>query len=359
VSDKTYCTLCAIAAVACFVVVALLWQPAPIPEEVWLQYKASHPQQNAGAVANREAYDTHPAKASDYWFARQLRGIAQYCNQTPDSKVDEWIEKFVCEIKVTDVAVAGFTGVLAIFTLALAIATGVLIGVGLSQASHLKSSVDVAAGAAKEAKDAIEAIQATATAAITHAVAAEEANKINRELLITSQRPWLSIEPAPEIISSLVFNEIGATVTIKFIVKNVGRSPALHAWPFTRLILHGGDSYQMAQQALRQMVTGSPNTRYGFTVFPDPSQSAEITVTVEPDQIAEAIKRFKARIVMPIIAGVVFYRMPFSQEFKETGFAYNISRIDGDEIKGDEGEIPKAQLYLHPMSMLGGASYAT
>jgi hypothetical protein len=112
---------------------------------------------------------------------------------------------------------AVYTRQLALFTALLAGATTILIAVGVYQASHLKKSVDVAASAAEEAKDAIKAIKSSA-------VAAEEANKINRELLITSQRPWVSIEPAPEITTSLVFDEIGATVTIKFTVKNVGRA---------------------------------------------------------------------------------------------------------------------------------------
>jgi hypothetical protein len=271
VSDKTYGTLCAIAAIACFVVIALLWQPAPIPEEVWLQYKASHPQQNAGAITDRKTYDAHPPNASNYWFARQLRDIAKYCNQAPDSKVDEWVEKFVCEIKITDVAVARFTGILAIFTLALAVATGVLIVVGLSQASHLKSNVDVAADAAKEAKDAIKAIQTTAIAANIHAVAAEDANKINRDLLIATQRPWISAKLT--IAGDLQYRSDGAAVIpITCALKNTGRTPAIFVWPHIRGVLQGptGKNNAGLQRLFMAEIRqdGGISRQFGHTIFP-------------------------------------------------------------------------------------------
>src|SRR5205823_5693905 len=73
----------------------------------------------------------------------------------------------------------------------------VLSSSGCCRASFLQKSVRVADRAATEAKDAIVAAQAGADAAATHARSAEEANEINRGLLIATQRPWISAELAP------------------------------------------------------------------------------------------------------------------------------------------------------------------
>jgi hypothetical protein len=58
------------------------------------------------------------------------------------------------------------------------------------QATTMAASLDLT-------KRAADAAQASANAANTQAVAAEEANKINRDLLIATQRPWISVDLAP------------------------------------------------------------------------------------------------------------------------------------------------------------------
>jgi hypothetical protein len=59
------------------------------------------------------------------------------------------------------------------------------------QAATMANSLDLASRAA-------DAAQASAIAANTHATAAEEVNKINRDLLIATQRPWKSVKIADQ-----------------------------------------------------------------------------------------------------------------------------------------------------------------
>jgi hypothetical protein len=341
VNDKIYCTLCALAAIACFVVVALLWQPEQIPEEIWLQYKASHPQHNAGGITDRKNHNSDPTHTSDYWFARQLRDIAQYCNGAPESKIDEWIEKFVCDIKITDVAVAGFTGILAIFTLALAIATGVLIVVGLSQASHLKTSVDVATAAAEEAKDAIKAIQ-------TSARAARDSADISRRILIASHRAWIHV--AVNISNQPArFDKNGAGLAVSFVIKNVGTVPAIniteHAWLVWLSEGEAASAVQIQQQKCNK-VRMQPFHSFGFTLFPDeisPESSGIEGVHglfVDRKEIEKNSGRDKG--VSLHVVGCVDYTFPADADnHHQTGFIYQLIKSSGPFVIGeDDGRIP-------------------
>jgi hypothetical protein len=119
-----------------------------------------------------------------------------------------------------------YTAQLASFTHWLFVATIGLAVVGIWQGVNIERSVNVANRAADEARDAIIAAQAAATAANAHVRAAQEANRINREALISTNRPWIRIDMdvvkgEPVIITS---EHIEAAVQIK--VTNIGRSPA-------------------------------------------------------------------------------------------------------------------------------------
>ena len=98
----------------------------------------------------------------------------------------------------------------------------------------MANSLDLASRAA-------DAAQASAIAANTHATAAEEANKINRDLLIATQRPWISVK-----IGDQRNAESGANIPLRFILKNIGRTPAVRVWPHARPVL-GGDGLDLAQ----------------------------------------------------------------------------------------------------------------
>ena len=87
------------------------------------------------------------------------------------------------------------------------------------QGFFLQKSVYIADRAATEARDAIVAAQ-------TGANAAEEANKINREILIATNRPWITVTLAMRQGKPLMFTVDKIIAYIEVTVKNIGRSPA-------------------------------------------------------------------------------------------------------------------------------------
>ena len=97
--------------------------------------------------------------------------------------------------KWTDWLLALFTGALALFTWQLVDATHKLWEAGERQ------------------------IKAAETAAI----AATRANDLVRETFISAERPWVSVDAIP---ISIFYNVNGMNVSINFILKNTGKSPA-------------------------------------------------------------------------------------------------------------------------------------
>jgi hypothetical protein len=89
---------------------------------VWSQ-EPSPPVQQTENVSQRRS-----PSAFDFLSAKGLQQISTYCANKPGNESDTWLhEKFICDVRVTDVAVA-------IFTLLLVIVTVPLTLVGWSQA---------------------------------------------------------------------------------------------------------------------------------------------------------------------------------------------------------------------------------
>jgi hypothetical protein len=60
----------------------------------------------------------------DFFTANGLKALARYCSQHRQSQPDEWLhDKFICDVRSTDVLIAGFTGLLFVATLLLVAST--------------------------------------------------------------------------------------------------------------------------------------------------------------------------------------------------------------------------------------------
>jgi hypothetical protein len=138
-----------------------------------------------------------------------------------DNKIDteRQIAKYNCQLAI-------YTRDLAFFTKWLVYVTTGLIVIGLLQGYFLQRSVGIAQTAAIEARDAITATQASADAANAHARSAAEANKINREVLIAIDRPWISVRMKISEGEPVIFAADKISVGIAIVVKNIGKSPA-------------------------------------------------------------------------------------------------------------------------------------
>jgi len=173
----------------------------------------------------------HNAEATDH------NDTGDYQNEK--SETDRRLADYTCQLAVYTANLAAFTKWLVIATIGLGI-------VGVWQGANIQRSVQVANRAADEAGDAIRAIQAGATAARTSARASQEANRINRDLLIATQRPWISVDLAP--IGDLTYRDDGAYLQITCIMKNLGNTPAIYAWPRVCGVMQGSQNNAARQR---------------------------------------------------------------------------------------------------------------
>jgi hypothetical protein len=239
-------------------------------ESIAQQYnQPDHQGKNTG---NRPAGVKNNKAAPDNSAADQAKG---------NIDAERQIAKYNCQLAI-------YTKDLAYFTKWLVYATTGLIVIGLLQGFFLQRSVRVAERAATEAKDAIVAAQAGADAANTHARAAEEANKINRGLLIATQRHWVSVKLL--INGSLTYNEAGANFPLRFTLKNIGHTPAIRAWPHARPVLIGEAlDLGQRQRAFFEEVKGPKyHAVLGRTIFPNDEIHIDLTLTMSNEAIAAA-----------------------------------------------------------------------
>jgi hypothetical protein len=94
------------------------------------------------------------------------------------------------------------------------------------QAKIMMRQLVIARTSARAAERAAKAAQASANAANTQARSAEEANRINREALISTNRPWITFEVNIVPGTPVVFRAENIEATIQVDARNIGRSPA-------------------------------------------------------------------------------------------------------------------------------------
>ena len=315
-------------------------------------------QQNNGAEdAGNNSNHSIPAFDNDKSTPQNGAG-----NQTKE-KIDteRQIAKYNCQLAI-------YTKDLAFFTEWLVFATSGLIAIGLLQGYFLKQSVGVANRAATEARDAITAAQAGADAANTHAQAAEEANIINREILIASNRPWVKV--GITIDRPLEYDEHGAILGIMYVLRNVGRTPATFVWPHARIVVNdpGEIDYTAIQQNLLREVHADRarfrRIQLGHTIFPDDEMLSPFSYHITNDELLAAKLPNVDRTLLTI-AIVGFAEYQFGDVTHETGFIYTISKLSADcenmrvAIFREDGNVPKDLLVLLPWLIHGGGFFAT
>jgi hypothetical protein len=230
----------------------------------------------------------------------------------------------------------------------------------------LQRSVRVAAEAANEARDAITAAQASADAANAHAQAAEEANRINREVLIASQRAWVRVVDAKIGSQPLRFDGNGASASIAFTIENIGNAPALNisVHPSLVVLKSGGPfPFQVQKEkceAIRRSGFG------GFTLFPNETHPNVVglkefafSVNASKRDVDEGRSASPGgKYIGMHIVGCIDYTFPSdSIAHHQTGFIYELRKISLSPISPDEGVIDPINLRLQP-DVFGSGRYA-
>lgn len=196
----------------------------------------------------------------------------------------------------------------------------------------------VAAGGIWVAVRSLQSLNRSVTAANKQAVsAATQALTAQREYEL-SERPWVYADVM--LAKPLTYDVNGASITVRFILRNVGHSPAASTLINMAAYPQGAPS-RASDPILEQKKLCDPMRLYppdphagGFTLFPNQTPPTEdMTVTISRKEISDTqvaeIKRWRLakplNFLAPIIVGCIDYRFEFSPNtHHQTGFIFNL-----------------------------------
>jgi hypothetical protein len=188
--------------------------------------------------------------------------------------------------------------------------------------------------------------------------------------LEVSERPWLSIENVT-LDSPLIFDENGVEITIRFNIKNSGKTPAIRSfwmgWMFPQDLLMSNTLSERKQNCRGILYQSSAvhDSQLAETWFPGTSAPVSEKVRIIPSAIAKAMDVSKemfshipgrlpdyANGIYPVWAFCIAYRSSLSDVQYHTAYLFQIFRKDGKPIFPiPKGEIPSDELTLSPHPM--------
>lgn len=241
-------------------------------------------------------------------------------------------------------------GVIAIFTVVLAVIAALQLIVFGLQARRLRQTVDaMKESERRQSGDTNRLITATNTSAAATEKAAEatniatdaakEANQLTTKLFMAEQRPWVSA-PIIEVAAVRVEENGWRTFTLKFVLLNTGRAPAhmvsIHTKGFN--ITAGG--YNIGKELtdlLKERVTSRKIPWPDFIMlFPNQPMELHPEVSIDPTNGAGGEK---PKVIWPLVVGFVDYTYVLDGEHHQTSFGIRLSFIDGTPIPSDQTEI--------------------
>jgi hypothetical protein len=193
--------------------------------------------------------------------------------------------------------------------------------------------------------------------------AAKKSADIAESTLIATNRPWVSVDIS--IGSNLVYDDEGnARVIIKFVLKNVGSSPAANVWIDGEIVPVFGDSGPF-QKAIseRNKARAAGLGNLGVTLFPGETQTHAHNLPISRASIKEYMEKMAADIgeeaakkigmsFLATLVGCVDYKFTFAEGHHQTGFILDLRKRDltnpnlALHFDIAEGTIPAERLWL-------------
>jgi hypothetical protein len=195
-------------------------------------------------------------------------------------------------------------------------------------------------------------------AASAQNASAETAEKL-RLFTEATERAW--IPPISTISGPLAKDGKGLKLTLTFIMRNTGHTPAMFVFPSAQLFLRkGGLPDYLAEQTRwcdRDRQQDFSPRNLGLTIFPGDTRAVPLfNVTVLEEEVRE--KTLPNGLLFPAVVGCINYQYVFSKEWHQSGFVYTIRKRDGSPITIGELDIPPENLYLEEHFSDGGAFFA-
>ncbi len=246
-------------------------------------------------------------------------------------------------------------GVIAIFTIVLAVVAALQLGVFGWQGWQLKNTViAMREGATTQSTD----MQASITAAKTAAQAGIDANKLTGEMLTAEQRPWVKFA-AIELVSGLTYDINGASITIRFTLKNIGRTPAADTWVNVFFYSIGPHSKSPREEQLRLISEAKARPasgNIGSILFPGDPLIEEITMTIGKDEIEKINSQETHKFLIPTVIACIQYRFIFTRENHVTTEILSILKKPHVAFRADFTPVKLDALLLQRSFM--GSGYA-
>ena len=205
----------------------------------------------------------------------------------------------------------------------------------------------------------LETTKRAVSAARDQAAAAVAANKISEELYISQERPWVSLDHVV-FIEPLRVDGGAVNAVLRFVLKNVGHSPATNVWVEPKLMLLNSWKSPVVRfpvDAQREICDDplrfkSPNA--GPVIFPDGEGYISYSLATSAQELAEsrANPDPNSKALMPYLVGCVDYRFTFSPEHHQTGFIFAVYRKQRDGLgpllSTEDGTVEPDDLILDP-----------
>jgi hypothetical protein len=226
-------------------------------------------------------------------------------------------------------------GIIAIFTVVLAIATWFLWRAARDLVQEVRTNGSNQTTMVKTAIDA-----------------AIESNRLSRELFVSSERPWVLVDHV-QAKSALVFDETGAHLDFDLNLRNTGKSPARNVtvearlYPMSPSLFDSGDEKNAFVLSAEDSKTYAPKSRMVLHHAQD--ETLQRHVFIPKKELEKAINLADAESIIPVIIGSVRYEFIADDEFHYTHIMYSVSREpDGYRVGINplDGSVPQKQLRL-------------
>lgn len=197
-----------------------------------------------------------------------------------------------------------------------------------------------------------------------------DAAKANADAALVALRPWLSCKV--EVAGPLEFDSKGdAHIKFRFIVKNVGKAPALEVQflPALRLFATTQEAPYVALNRMaanfRAMPVSSDHNLVlpsgenikmaasGKVIFQEDSEIYPYNLLIPRADIEKSCEDILPNTYFwPVVIGVVTYSYPLAVERASTGFALDVTRVGGQFTLGVN--VPKNKIYVDREAFGGG-----
>jgi hypothetical protein len=159
------------------------------------------------------------------------------------------------------------------------------------------------------------------------AEAAKVTAETGRKELELSERPWVSVDVS--IAKPLVFDPQGGTISLRWVLKNVGHSPAAGTAVVAKLRFWNPPTIDLdkEQKALCGPIHDLPDLpgvsrTMGDTLFPTDQETKTRQLSFDTKDVELGIVRTKNAkpVIIPAIVGCVDYQFEFAPGHHQTGF---------------------------------------